>query len=58
MGVCSLTDLVIPIQDKGLLSIMLRLRVTLGVFPLLAVRDPAAHRSLILFAELFAPVWK
>ena len=30
-------------------SMMLSLYVTLGVFLLLAVRDPSAHRSLILF---------
>ncbi|HEU5351630.1 MAG TPA: DUF6632 domain-containing protein [Terracidiphilus sp.] len=32
------------------LAMMLSLYVTMGVFLLLAVRDPAAHRSLIAFA--------
>jgi hypothetical protein len=35
-------------QDPAL-AMMMSLYVTLGVFLLLAVRDPAAHRSLIAF---------
>ena len=35
-------------QDPAL-SMMLSLYVTLGIFLLLAVRNPAAHRSLIAF---------
>ncbi len=36
-------------QREPALSMMLSLYVTLGVFLLMAVRDPPAHRSLILF---------
>ena len=38
--------------DRGMMGddMMLSLYVTLGVFLLLAVRNPAAHRSLIAFA--------
>ncbi|MGB6973723.1 MAG: DUF6632 domain-containing protein [Terracidiphilus sp.] len=35
---------------EAALAMMLSLYVTLGVFLLLAVRDPSAHRSLIAFA--------
>jgi hypothetical protein len=38
------------IRDEPALAMMLVLYVTLGVFLLLAVRDPGAHRSLIAFA--------
>ena len=37
-------------RQEPALSMMLSLYVTLGVFLLLAVRNPPAHRSLILFA--------
>ena len=37
------------IRDEPPLAMMLSLYVTLGVFLLLASRDPAAHRSLIAF---------
>ncbi|MGN6191951.1 MAG: DUF6632 domain-containing protein [Rhodanobacteraceae bacterium] len=36
-------------RQEPALSMMLSLYVTLGVFLLLAVRNPPAHRSLILF---------
>jgi hypothetical protein len=41
--------MVASIRQEPALSMMLSLYVTLGVFLLLAVRNPAAHRSLILF---------
>jgi hypothetical protein len=37
------------IRQEPALSMMMSLYVTLGVFLLLAVRNPAAHRSLIAF---------
>lgn len=37
-------------RQEPALSMMLSLYVTLGVFLLLAVRDPSSHRSLIAFA--------
>jgi hypothetical protein len=37
------------IRQEPALSMMLSLYVTLGIFLLLAVRNPSAHRSLILF---------
>jgi hypothetical protein len=37
------------VRDEPALSMMLSLYVTLGVFLLLAIRNPAAHRSLIAF---------
>src|SRR5215468_5937674 len=37
------------IHDEPALAMMLSLYVTLGIFLLLASRDPAAHRSLIAF---------
>jgi len=37
------------VRQEPALSMMLSLYVTLGVFLLLAVRNPPAHRSLILF---------
>jgi hypothetical protein len=41
--------LVAFIRQEPALAMMLSLYVTLGVFLLLAVRNPLAHRSLILF---------
>ena len=41
--------MVVFIRQEPALSMMFTLYVTLGVFLLLAVRDPSAHRSLILF---------
>jgi hypothetical protein len=38
------------VRDAPALSMMLSLYVTLGIFLLLAARDPGAHRSLIAFA--------
>ena len=38
------------VRDEPTLQMMLSLYVTLGVFLLLASRDPSAHRSLIAFA--------
>ena len=52
--------MVIFIQKEPALSMMLSLYVTLGVFLLLAVRNPSAHRSLILFtawSSLVHGVW-
>lgn len=37
------------VREEPALSMMLSLYVTLGVFLLLAVRNPSAHRSLIAF---------
>lgn len=37
------------VRQQPALSMMLSLYVTLGVFLLLAIRNPLAHRSLILF---------
>jgi hypothetical protein len=37
------------VRDEPALSMMLSLYVTLGIFLLLAARDPGAHRSLIAF---------
>ncbi len=42
--------LAIFLRQEPALSMMFSLYVTLGVFLLLAIRDPAAHRSLIAFA--------
>jgi hypothetical protein len=41
--------MVIFVREEPALSMMLSLYVTLGVFLLLAVRNPSAHRSLIAF---------
>ena len=41
--------LVVFIRQEPALSMMLSLYATLGVFLLLAVRNPSAHRSLIAF---------
>ena len=37
------------IHDEPALAMMLSLYVTLGIFLLLAIRNPSAHRSLIAF---------
>ncbi|HZZ40367.1 MAG TPA: DUF6632 domain-containing protein [Acidobacteriaceae bacterium] len=42
--------MVVFLRQEPALAMMFSLYVTLGVFLLLAVRDPAAHRSLIAFA--------
>ncbi|TAN02369.1 MAG: hypothetical protein EPN40_01315 [Rhodanobacteraceae bacterium] len=41
--------LVLFMRQEAAVSMMLSLYVTLGVFLLLTVRNPPAHRSLILF---------
>jgi len=41
--------LAVFVRQEPALSMMFSLYVTLGIFLLLAVRDPAAHRSLIAF---------
>jgi drug/metabolite transporter superfamily protein YnfA len=41
--------MVIFIREEPALSMMLSLYVTLGVFLLIAARNPSAHRSLIAF---------
>jgi hypothetical protein len=41
--------LVLYIRQEPALAMMLSLYVTLGVFLLLAIRNPTAHRSLIAF---------
>jgi hypothetical protein len=48
------------VRDEPAISMMLSLYVTLGVFLLLAARDPGAHRSLIAFtawSSLAHGVW-
>ena len=40
----------VRMREQETLQMMLSLYVTLGVFLLLAVRNPSAHRSLIAFA--------
>jgi hypothetical protein len=40
----------IQLRHEEVLQMMLSIYVTLGVFLLLAVRNPSAHRSLIAFA--------
>ncbi len=42
--------LVVFIRDEPALSMMMSLYVPLGVFLLLAIRNPSRHRSLIAFA--------
>jgi hypothetical protein len=37
------------VRQEPALAMMLSLYVTLGIFLLLAARDPSAHRSLIAF---------
>jgi hypothetical protein len=41
--------MILFIRQEPALSMMLSLYVTLGVFLLLAIRNPSAHRSLIAF---------
>ncbi len=41
--------MLIFVRQDPALSMMLSLYVTLGIFLLLAIRDPSAHRSLIAF---------
>ena len=48
--VASIYPLVFLVRDEPTLQMMLSLYVTLGVFLLLASRNPFAHRSLIAFA--------
>jgi hypothetical protein len=48
--VATIYPLVFLVRDEPTLQMMLSLYVTLGVFLLLASRDPSAHRSLIAFA--------
>ena len=48
------------VRDEPSLSMMFTLYVTLGIFLLLAARDPGAHRSLIAFtawSSLAHAVW-
>ena len=42
--------MVLFLKQEPALAMMLSLYVTLGIFLLLAVRNPSAHRSLIAFA--------
>ena len=42
--------LVLFVKEEPALAMMMSLYVTLGVFLLLASRDPSSHRSLIAFA--------
>jgi hypothetical protein len=48
--VATIYPLVFLVRDEPTLQMMLSLYVTLGVFLLLAARNPSAHRSLIAFA--------
>ena len=48
--VATIYPLVFLVRDEPALQMMLSLYVTLGVFLLLASRNPSAHRSLIAFA--------
>ncbi len=48
--VCGAYPLALFLRAEPALSMMMSLYVTLGVFLLLAVRNPSAHRSLIAFA--------
>ena len=48
--VATIYPLVFLVRDEATLQMMLSLYVTLGVFLLLASRNPSAHRSLIAFA--------
>ncbi|QNI33720.1 hypothetical protein H7849_07305 [Alloacidobacterium dinghuense] len=41
--------MVVFVRQEPALSMMLSLYVTLGIFLLLAIRNPSAHRSLIAF---------
>lgn len=40
----------VELRDEEALQMMLSLYITLGIFLLLAARNPSAHRSLIAFA--------
>ncbi len=48
--VASVYPLVLFIRQAPALSMMFSLYVTLGIFLLLAIRNPSDHRSLIAFA--------
>ena len=48
--VATIYPLLFLVRDDETLQMMLSLYVTLGVFLLLASRNPSAHRSLIAFA--------
>src|SRR5258705_13268106 len=48
--VATIYPLVFLVRDEPTLQMMLSIYATLGVFLLLASRDPSAHRSLIAFA--------
>ena len=48
--VATLYPLVFLLRNEETLQMMLSIYVTLGVFLLLASRNPSAHRSLIAFA--------
>jgi drug/metabolite transporter superfamily protein YnfA len=47
--VAGVYPLVMFLRNEPALSMMMSLYVTLGIFLLLAVRNPSAHRSLIAF---------
>jgi hypothetical protein len=47
---CNVYPLLFLLRDQPALQVMLSLYATLGVFLLLASRNPSAHRSLIAFA--------
>jgi Family of unknown function (DUF6632) len=48
--VATIYPLLFLVRDEPTLQMMLSLYVTLGVFLLLASRNPSAHRSLVAFA--------
>jgi hypothetical protein len=48
--VAPIYPMVLFMRQDPALSMMMSLYVTLGIFLLLAVRNPSAHRSLIAFA--------
>ena len=48
--VATIYPLVFLVRDEPTLQMMLSIYVTLGVFLVLASRNPSAHRSLIAFA--------
>jgi len=48
--VATIYPLLLLVRDEPTLQMMLSLYVTLGVFLLLASRNPSVHRSLIAFA--------
>ena len=48
--VATIYPLVFLVRSEPTLQMMLSIYVTLGVFLLLAARNPSAHRSLIAFA--------